>query len=120
MGILKVALATSVLAFGSSAMAASYEAADNSWESNMCVAAATNTKNLMHAKVKDLTYSSFTSKNYKLVANKLYCNGMSVTEFARQAGNFEVAEKIAKYRKGSVEIRDIAGLHHGTVHVGSK
>ena len=121
MGIVTKGLTVVALTFGlaSAANAAQYKAADNSLESELCVSAATSSKLKMHSDIKDFRSSALASENYKLVANKLYCNGMNIAEFAEQAGNFDVAEKLAKYRKGNVEIRDIAKARQGHVHVGS-
>ena len=107
-----------------SANAATYEAADNSAESQLCVAAATYSKLRMTQAVKRFvpnTSSSKISKNYRLVANNLYCNGLDVAEFAMQAGNEKVAKKLLKYRDSDVQIRDIAKVTHGKVNItGSK
>lgn len=118
---IKTGLTVIALTFGlaSAANAAQYTAADNSIESKMCVTAATASKMKMHNEIKDFSSSKLTSKSYRLVANKLYCNGINVAEFARQAGNEEIAQKLAKYRKNNVQIRDLAKARHGNVHIGS-
>lgn len=112
MGIVKFGVSVIVLsmAFVGTTVAAEYEAADNSPESQLCMAAATASKFKMHRQVADFTPTVLTSKNYRLVANKLYCNGMNVADFAKSAGNFEVANKLMSYRDNFVEIRDIADL----------
>ena len=122
MGIVKLGMSAVLLSMtvAGTAMASEYTAADNSKESKLCVAAATNNKMQMHRKIADFTPTIMTSKNYKLVANKLYCNGVNISEFAKLAGNFVVADKLASYRDNFVEIRDLADRRNGTVHIGSK
>ena len=122
MGIVTKGLTAAVLTFGLSAtaFATEYTASDDSLESNLCVAAATDSKFAMHNKIKKFRTTSFVSKNYDLIANHLVCNGMPITEFALEAGNSEVAEKLAKYEdSNTVKIRDIANVRHGHVHIGS-
>ncbi|MBU2883808.1 DUF3718 domain-containing protein [Psychrosphaera sp. B3R10] len=122
MGIVKYGVSVIVLSmtFVGASVASEYEAADNSPESQLCLAAATASKFKMHRQVADFTPTVLTSKNYRLVANKLYCNGMNVADFAKSAGNFEVANKLMSYRDNFVQIRDIADQRHGSVHIGSK
>lgn len=122
MGIVKTGLAIIAvsLTFSASVYAKDYKAADDSAESELCVAAATASKIRMHSKVADFTPSIMTSKNYKLVANKLYCNGINVVQFAKEAGNFAVAEKLARYRSNYVEIKELAEIREGKVNIGSK
>jgi hypothetical protein len=122
MGIVKTAVSAVVLSFSlvGVSVASEYSAADNTIESDMCLAAATASKMKMHRKVAAFTPTVLTSKNYKLVANKLYCNGMNVTDFAKSAGNFAVAQKLETYRENYVQIQDLADKRSGTVHIGSK
>ena len=108
------------LGFSAMASATTYTPADNSMESELCAKAATVSKMQMHRQVAKFTPQIMTSKNYQIVANKLYCNGQNIVEFARQAGNEDVAEKLEQYRGNYVQIRDIAKRRNGTVHVGSK
>lgn len=122
MGIVKLGMSTVILSLSLAgiANASEYSAADNSKESKLCVAAATNNKMQMHRKVADFTPTIMTSKNYRLVANNLYCNGVNISDFAKSAGNFVVADKLASYRENFVEIKDLAKRRNGTVHIGSK
>lgn len=103
-----------------SANAATYKAADNSAESQLCVAAATYNKINMNQAVKRFMPNSSLgkmNKNYRFIANNLYCNGTDVAEFALKAGNEAVAKKLLKYRTEDVQIRDIAKVNHGTVSI---
>lgn len=126
MGMAKKGLTFLALTFSvaMSANAATYKAADDSAESKMCVAAATYSKVSMNQAVKRFVPNSSLSKigkNYKLIANNLYCNGVDVAEFAMQAGNDAVAKKLLKYRSEDVQIRDLAKVSHGRVNIaGSK
>lgn len=123
MGIAKKGLTVLVATFGFalSANAATYKAADNSPESHLCVTAATASKMKMNNEVR--TFRASTSKgtlgkSYRLIANKLYCNGVDIAEFAAEAGNQKVADQLMKYRDNNVQIRDIAKMSHGKVFVG--
>ena len=127
MGIAKKGLTVLAVTFGLALSAhasdATYVAGDNSAESKLCVAAATASKMNMRNKIRLFRASSTPStinQTYRLVANKLYCNGIDVAEFAASAGNQDVADKLMKYRDNDVQIRDIAKVSHGTVVVGSK
>lgn len=122
MTTIKSALTIAALTLGLStaANAATYTAADDNIESKLCVAAATATKMSMHRQISQFRPSTLTSVNYRLVANKVYCNGQSIAEFALAAGNDTVANKLKSYQKPNVEIRDIAKMRHGSVHIGSK
>ncbi len=126
MGIAKKGLTFVALTFSMalSANAATYIAADDSPESQLCVTAATASKLKMNRAVKDFqpgTSHAEIGKSYRLVANNLYCNGMDVAEFASQAGNKAVADKLQQYRSSDVSIRDIAQVSQGNVYVsGSK
>lgn len=122
MGIAKKGITALALTFSMAitANAATYEAADNSPESKLCVAAATQNKINMNQAVKNFMANSSLSKmnkNYKFIANNLYCNGTDVAEFAKNAGNEAVAKKLLKYRSEDIQIRDIAKMNHGTVSV---
>jgi hypothetical protein len=122
MGIVKKSLTLALLTFGfaSFANADTYKAVDNSIESKLCVAAATASNMKMNHAVRDFRPGGKLSSigpNYKLVANNLYCNGVDVAEFALQAGNESVANKLLKYRSKNVEIRDLAKARHGSVKI---
>lgn len=122
MNNVKKALLATALTFGfaSMAQATTYTAADDSAASKLCATAATASKMQMHREVAGFTSNIMTAKNYRLIANELYCNGQNVADFARQAGNIHVAEKLETYRSKYVQIRDIASTRNGNVHVGSK
>ena len=122
MGIVKTGLTLLVLGLGATgaAHAATYTAADDSMESQLCVAAATSSKLKMHQQVVSVRPSIMAAKNYKLIANKLYCNNINVVQFAINAGNEDVASKLNQYRAQYGEIRDITATMSGTVHIGSK
>lgn len=124
MGIVTKGLTAIALTFGlaSASNAATYQVADDSLESKLCVAAATDSKIALHKKVKDFRTVSSVSSNFRLLANELHCNGLSVAQFAEQAGNDVAAGQFEKYESTNrnVEIRDIAKVSHGNVHIGSK
>ena len=122
MGIVKSGLTVLALGLGltAAAHAETYTAADDSLESKLCVAAATSSKMQVHSQVAEFRPSSHTSMNYKLIANKLYCNDQNIVQFALNAGNSQVAEKLDQYRGQYGEIRDITARFSGTVHIGSK
>jgi len=120
MGIAKKGLTLVALTFGMalSANAATYQAADDTLESKLCVTAATGSKLKMNKAIQQFRSGTNVTANYRIVANKLYCNGVDVAEFAATAGNYAVAEKLEGYRSSNVQIRDIANISHGSVHVG--
>lgn len=122
MGIVKWGIAVGLMSmlFTGTSHASEYVAADDSVESKLCYAAATASKLAVHRQVSGFTPSVIASKNYRIVANKLYCNGMNIADFAKSAGNFSVANKLASYRTNFVEIKDIANVRHGAVRIGSK
>ena len=122
MGIVKKGLTLALVTFGfaSYANANTYKAADNSIESKMCVTAATASSLKMNNEVRHFRPSASSASighNYRLIANNLYCNGVDVAEFALQAGNESVANKLRNYRTKNVEIRDLAKARHGSVTI---
>ena len=122
MGIVKKGLTAALITFGfaSFANAGIYEAADNSFESKLCVTAATSSKVKMNRLVRHYMPRATTAQmgaTYKLIANELYCNGVDVAEFAQQAGNDAIAIKLQKYRTKNVQIRDIAKARYGSVKI---
>jgi hypothetical protein len=96
-----------------------YVSQDNSIESNMCVAAATASKLRMNSVVKEVLSTKNMHAKYQLVANKISCNGINVADFAAQAGNIDIANKLKSYRTKNVEIRDIAATYNGNLTVSS-
>ena len=94
-----------------------YIASDNSVESQLCAAVASMNKSQLSSKLDDMLPGHHLNMHYRLIANKLVCNGVFVDEFAAQAGNYAIAEKIANYRDQQVIIRDIATANSGTVDV---
>lgn len=120
MTTLKLTMAAALLTMGmSQANAGDYMAADDTKESRLCVSVAQDSKIGLHVKVRDYR-SGMTNSNFKFIANNLYCNGENVVDFARNAGNDAIAEKLSKLRKGDVDIRDIAMLNSGHVVVAQK
>ncbi|MGB3726125.1 MAG: DUF3718 domain-containing protein [Glaciecola sp.] len=108
---------SSLFAAANASASTQYIASDNSVESQLCVAAASMDKNQLSSKLDDMLPGHHSSKHYRLIANKLVCNGIFVDEFAAQAGNYAIAEKIANYRDQQVIIRDIATVNSGIVEI---
>lgn len=86
------------------AQAAEYVVADDHPISKLCVSAATDSPLRFFDQAKELRLSKV------LVANKISCNGLNITSFARQAGNERNYQRLNRYRRGHVEISDIAKL----------
>ncbi|WP_163930457.1 DUF3718 domain-containing protein [Paraferrimonas sp. SM1919] len=109
--MLKVILAVSTTLVATTALADAkkdFVATDNSIETRICVTAANGTVPQMNKAVRSIRPRAATSTLYRLVANKLSCNGYNVGDWAMQAGNLPVANKINSYRNTRVEIIDIA------------
>jgi hypothetical protein len=115
--LLLIALALTTANLASAGIKQTYVAQNDSIESKICVAAATGSKVRMNSAVKQLSSSQHMHTKYELVANKISCNGINVADFAAQAGNVEVANKLKSYRTKNVEIRDIAAISNGRVSV---
>lgn len=92
-----------------------YIAADDSPETKLCVTAADGTYNKFRRKVSSYGLQGPLAVKYRFVANKVFCNGFNITQFAEDAGNTKIAMQLKKYRKNSVYIYDIAKAHHGNV-----
>ncbi|MFT6529441.1 MAG: hypothetical protein ACJAZB_001084 [Psychrosphaera sp.] len=122
MGILKTSLTIAVLSLGvvTSASAATYVSADDTKESQLCVAAATESKIGMYIEARDYKPSNAGIKNLRFLANNLYCNGVNVADFAKSAGNDIVSVQLNRFRNTNVQIRDLAKMSHGTVYLGNK
>lgn len=111
--IVKAVLITSIISVAGFASAKSspvYVASDNAVESQLCVAAATSSTKHMNAKLVASFSNQKLSKKYTLIANNLKCNGVPIADFAMQAGNDEIAKKLASYMDKNVTIHDIAKL----------
>ena len=85
-----------------SAQANEYVAADDNPISQLCVSAAVDKPIRFFVNMRD----TGVSKNY--VANRVTCNGINITSFARDAGNDRNYQMLNKYRRGYVEINDLA------------
>lgn len=89
--------------------AADYKAVNDSMETHLCIAAAKSTqaelKQTMFQHVHE--YRTFNGM-YKFVANNVLCNGKAIADFAVQAGNMDVAYKLASYEKQRITISDLA------------
>lgn len=96
--LLVIATTTSV------AHAAQYVAADNHPASKICVSAAVDKPIQLTIQLRD----AFVSKTY--AANQISCNGINLTTFAYQAGNQSNHKMLSRYRRGYVEINDLAQL----------
>lgn len=100
----KFHLVVAVVFAGSAFMtqAAQYVAADNNPASKLCVSAAMDKPIRFLVQVRD----SGTSFGY--LANQVSCNGINITSFAQQAGNTDNYNRLRHYRRGHVEINDLA------------
>jgi hypothetical protein len=114
---LLVAAALTTTSLASAKDSRTYHANENSIESKLCVAAASALRPHFNVMVDKISPSKFRNKKYRLVANKLHCNGMNVADFAAQAGNIDVANKLQSYRNSNLEIRDIVASYKGSVSV---
>jgi hypothetical protein len=88
---------------------AEYEAVNDSMETHLCLAAAKSTQ----AELKQTMFQhvhEYRTVNgmYKFVANNVLCNGKAIADFAVQAGNMDVAYKLASYEKQRITISDLA------------
>lgn len=105
------------LAAAGVANANNYKAGDDTMESKLCVSAATSSEFQMTSKIKFYLPGSQINRKYQLVANNVSCNGLSIAEFAADAGNYEVANKLASYQKKNAKIHDLANKSNGNVVV---
>lgn len=110
---LKIMSAVAVLSLAGIANAkantnAEYVATDDSVESEICVAATHANKQKMDAKLEASFSNQRLSKKYDLIANNLTCNDTPVAEFALEAGNYELAKKLAEHMDNNITIHDIA------------
>jgi hypothetical protein len=84
------------------AQAVEYVAADDHPISQLCVSAAVDTPLRFLEQMREIRVTA------KVVANKVSCNGMNITSFAKQAGNERNYRHLSRYRRGHVEISDLA------------
>ena len=117
MSIIKTSLVVALVSVSASAFAKpAIEAADTSKASELCVIAATGNKQQLRVKINDfIPNTTVNSRNYRLIANKLSCNGNNVVDFAQILGNVAIAEHLDNYRRGNVQIRDLANNLSGKV-----
>lgn len=92
-------------------------AADDSFASELCVVAATGSKQQMKLKIQEFRPTTMKLRSYKLIANKLHCNGENVVNFALMNSNDGVASHLERFRKGNVEIHDISKNFSGKVNM---
>lgn len=100
-------LALSAVA-SASAMDGQYEAADNSYETKLCMTIATKSLSQVKRVITQANTSKLPSVDYKQVTQNIHCNGLHVADFAYQVGKINVANKLNKYRNTHVSIEDIA------------
>lgn len=84
--------------------AVEYVVADDNPVSKLCVSAATDSPLRFFDKTTELRLTK------AFVANKISCNGINITSFAKQAGNERNYQRLNRYRRGHVEISDLAKL----------
>ena len=84
------------------AQAVEYVAADDNPISQLCVSAALDKPLRFLEQMRELRVAT------RVVANKVSCNGMNITSFAKQAGNDRNYQHLSRYRRGHVEISDLA------------
>ncbi|MFT6269389.1 MAG: hypothetical protein ACJAVV_002214 [Alphaproteobacteria bacterium] len=112
--LLLVALTLTAANLATAGNSQTYVAQNDLTESKICVAAATGSNSRMNSTIKQMLPTKLMHTKYTLVANKLKCNGMNVADFAEQAGNIEVANKLKSYRTKNVKIQDIAAIDTNT------
>ncbi|WP_395342047.1 DUF3718 domain-containing protein [Ningiella sp. W23] len=117
MNIIKTALATSLITLSAASIAHSpkYEASDNSYESRLCVAVTQDSKGKIRNMIKQAHPSRFMSEDYSTAVNGITCNGINIADFAREAGNEKVANRLDKYRVRYGKIYDIARTKNGKI-----
>lgn len=84
------------------AQAVEYMAADDNPISQLCVSAAVDKPLRFLDQMREIRVAT------GVVANKVSCNGMNITSFAKQAGNERNYQHLSRYRRGHVEISDLA------------
>ena len=96
----QLGLVFTVMSLTTSAMAATYIAADKSPETQICVSSATDNRMRFENRVET---SGF---RMKVVADKLNCNGAPIQSFSALAGNTELSNWLShRYnRTGRIEI----------------
>jgi hypothetical protein len=94
-----------------------FTAQDTSFASELCVVAATGSKQQMKLKIQEFRPTTMKLRSYKLIANKLHCNGENVVNFALMNANDAVASHLDRFRTGNVEIRDISQTFSGKVNI---
>jgi hypothetical protein len=118
MSIVKVSTLVVLTALSSAAFAKpQFTAADTSFASELCVVAATGSKQQMKLKIQEFRPTTMTLRSYKLIANTLHCNGENVVNFALMNANDAVASHLDRFRTGNVEIRDISQTFSGKVNI---
>ena len=71
----------------------------------------------MKLKIQEFRPTTMKLRSYKLIANKLHCNGENVVNFALMNANDAVASHLDRFRTGNVEIRDISQTFSGKVNI---
>lgn len=84
------------------AQAVEYVAADDNPISQLCVSAAVDSPLRFFDNIREIRVAK------GFVANKVTCNGINITSFAKQAGNERNYRHLSNYRRGHVEISDLA------------
>ncbi len=108
-----VVLMPLLLSGNSEANDVKYVAADDSIESEMCLSAATDSVSQFRRTVTLNLPLRSPIASMRLISNRLNCNGDNVETFARLTQNDAVALYIGRFKKGSVEIYDIARVNPG-------
>lgn len=89
---------------GTTVQAAEYVAADENPISQLCISAAVDSP----LRFLDTMRGIRVSKG--VVANKITCNGIDIIDFAKNAGNEGNYRHLSHYRRGHVEISDLAQM----------
>ena len=90
----------------------SFVAGDQTAETKMCLAAVTNDLHDYKKYVENFSFEKVTNtRDHRLFANKLECNGQNVVKFARTYGAEKTANFINSYRSQNVSVRqDVANI----------
>jgi len=81
--------------------AVEYVAADDYPISQLCVSAAVDSPLRFFDRMREIRVTK------GMVANKITCNGINITNFAKLAGNERNYRHLSNYRRGHVEISDL-------------
>ncbi|AXT31869.1 DUF3718 domain-containing protein [Pseudoalteromonas tunicata] len=90
---LTIAVITSIATMATlSVNAASFEATNNSLETNLCMVAATGDTSQFYRTLRQQ------QREIRDVAKSVHCNGVSIAKFAKEHGATQIAKKLARFQ----------------------